>query len=516
MDDVEGGIDLIPDDMRALMDGFDPTFLDDIGTDNLDSYFPTPSNTDSDGSINGRRGSSASSSEWSHEDARNVTYHQQPQYLENQAPQLFLADPVMPDPSYRYFDYKDESSIPFPSPTDSCPSISPTRISSPPTQLVQIHPPLKPNQKLILAPQKSVEPVKMLIAKPLQQRPATTHITPQPLNLIPVGRTLSAEEQKKIRNRHFAQQSREKKKKAAQAMESELQRVSLENDQLRKENHRLRTENSELRARCGLAHIEVPRMKPNGRTVKAVAGGTFFVFALVFVAGIFTSGPSNDTEFTVDVPSRVLKVDPKLIEALPAEYNATANSTDFQVLGNMLDSWVSRHSAASGGAVRFGSMQRLLVNETGVMPRTSSGERKRDQAKQKAIRDRAWKHLDLLNTNSTRSSLIKSQVAGGIANLSREGRIMDRPFSPTIDEQLYTDLARAVQRRKDTLYLFGGQYLLMPSETRDPAIQPKFSLIVPALAPNATDADPIVSMLRIDCNVIATSLFNIPKEYLLF
>ncbi|CAJ0935584.1 unnamed protein product, partial [Mesorhabditis belari] len=534
--DVEDGIGVYPDEMRDLLDSIDPTFLQDICATDVDGFFPSPPLTDSDGSVNGRRDSTASSSGWSNEEQRNCQMNGYQQNQIKSQPPLVLND-VFPshDNNHNYpysYEFVDEPLHPFPSPVESCPSVSPTRISSPSTsqstyvfqEIPVVHQKLK--QQIVLTAPKNVEPLRVILGKPVTITNGTTVsscLTAQPISLIPQTRTLSAEEQRKIRNRHFAQQSREKKKKAQLQKDEELMRVTNENEQLRKENVRLRAENAELRARCGLASLEAPNLNAKGvRAMRAMAGGTIFVFALVFTAGIISTpfgAPSG--EFKPESPSRTLKVDEKFVktvETLQTVFNQSANSTDFQILGNMLDTWVSRHSAANGGVVRFGSTQRLLVNETGVMPRTSSGERKRETARQKAIRDRAWKHLDLINSNSTGSSIIKNHPGSPkMANLSYETpRFVEHSLPPRIDAELYTNLARAVQRRKDTLYLFGGQYLLMPSDMRDPLTQPRLSLIVPALAPNATGGDPIVSMLRIDCNVQATSLFNIPREYILF
>ncbi|GMT03648.1 hypothetical protein PENTCL1PPCAC_25822, partial [Pristionchus entomophagus] len=111
------------------------------------------------------------------------------------------------------------------------------------------------------------------------------------------------------------------------------------------------------------------------------------------------------------------------------------------------------------------------------------GEAKREAAKERAMRDRAWKHLDMVSPglrehgpenrpdwSTEQPERMNRRLVGGIGEKEREWR------------ESYERLAAAVQQRTDTLYVVAMKdYLLLPAIERNATSRPRVSIILPAV-----------------------------------
>ncbi|MCP9257316.1 BMA-ATF-6, isoform a [Dirofilaria immitis] len=145
---------------------------------------------------------------------------------------------------------------------------------------------------------------------------------------------------------------------------------------------------------------------------------------------------------------------------------------------------------------------------------------KMEAARLKALRDRAWRHIDMISSNAD-NTVIKSQVktmdydVAGSEHLLANWLQGKTDALTTLDmESQYAELTRNLKQREDTLYIVAMKnYYLLPATDRNSAMQPRMALILPALSFNGTMPNQ-VAMMRLECDITGTGLFHLPSALL--
>ncbi|XP_070274967.1 cyclic AMP-dependent transcription factor ATF-6 beta isoform X2 [Myotis yumanensis] len=362
---------------------------------------------------------------------------------------------------------------------------------------------------------------------PPAPRPERKSIVPAPMpgNSCPpeVDAKLLKRQQRMIKNRESACQSRRKKKEYLQGLEARLQAVLADNQQLRRENAALRrrlealwTENSELKLGSG------------NRKVVCI------VVFLLFIA--FNFGPVSISEppaapvsprmsmsgeeprprrhlleFSAQLPVRGVQSlqDPSQgpqepqpsLEGQPSFRNLTAlpggaaelllpgldqlflssdcrhfNRTESLRLADELSGWVQRHQRGRRKAPRRAQerqkSQRRKLPPVKAVPTQPPGPPERDSVGQLQL----YRHPD------------RSQP----------------------------EFLDAIDRREDTFYVvsFRRDHLLLPAISHNKTSRPKMSLVMPAMAPNETLSGrgapgDYEEMMQIECEVMDTRVIHI-------
>ncbi|CAG9783207.1 unnamed protein product [Diatraea saccharalis] len=98
-----------------------------------------------------------------------------------------------------------------------------------------------------------------------------------------------------------------------------------------------------------------------------------------------------------------------------------------------------------------------------------------------------------------------------------------KPIRKTVDDfhiddlSEWSDLLKALQRRDDTFYVVGvgkGEHLLLPAVSHNVTRPPRMALILPARTGNDSLMTDHVTLMQIDCSVVNTTLVKLKSETL--
>uniref|UniRef100_F1KWK1 Cyclic AMP-dependent transcription factor ATF-6 alpha n=1 Tax=Ascaris suum TaxID=6253 RepID=F1KWK1_ASCSU len=259
----------------------------------------------------------------------------------------------------------------------------------------------------------------------------------------------------------------------------------------------------------------------------------------------------------------IVEITPTInVSNIAADCNETTtlyvNQTEAIRLNNDLSSWVDRHerlnflqtrrifrapsprsraelSAENVSAISKTHRPMHIKQTRSVISRTRrSTNDKKEEARLKAVRERAWRHIDMISAgtgtdneqsqpkldsrrDSDLKATINSETYARSSKKSSSG-YSDRSafdlFVPHSVELQYMELARALKQRDDTLYVVAMKdYYLLPATDRNSTMRPRVALILPALSYNGTLANQ-VAMMRIECEIMGTGLFHIAESLL--
>ncbi|XP_054985028.1 cyclic AMP-dependent transcription factor ATF-6 beta isoform X1 [Sorex araneus] len=361
---------------------------------------------------------------------------------------------------------------------------------------------------------------------PPASRPERKSIVPAPVhgNSCPpeVDAKLLKRQQRMIKNRESACQSRRKKKEYLQGLEARLQTVLADNQQLRRENAALRrrleallAENSELKLGSG------------NRKVVCI-----MVF-LLFIA--FNFGPVSISE---PPPAHI---SPRMSGEAPRPRRHLLEFSAQEPLGGVEPlqgspqgptepppSSVGRPSFRNLTAFPGGAEELLLrdldqlflasdcrhFNRTeslrladelsGWVQRHQRGRRKVPQRAQERQKSQPRKKSPPVKTVPTQPPGPPERDSAGQLQLYRHP---DRSQPEFLD---------AIDRREDTFYVvsFRRDHLLLPAISHNKTSRPKMSLVMPAMAPNETlsgrgPPGDYEEMMQIECEVMDTRVIHI-------
>lgn len=356
---------------------------------------------------------------------------------------------------------------------------------------------------------------------PSAPRPERKTIVPAPMpgNCCPpeVDVKLLKRQQRMIKNRESACQSRRKKKEYLQGLEARLQAVLADNQQLRREN-------AALRRRLEALLAENSELKLGSGNRKAVC---IMVF-LLFIA--FNFGPVSIREPPSAPASRMSGQEPRprrhLLEfsaQLPVHgVEPRQGPTEPQPSPEGRPSF--RNLTAFPGGARelllrdldqlflssdcrhFNRTESLrLADElSGWVQRHQRGRRKIPQRAQERQKSQLRKKLPPVKAVPTHPPGPPERDSVGQLQLYRHP---DRSQPEFLD---------AIDRREDTFYVvsFRRDHLLLPAISHNKTSRPKMSLVMPAMAPNETlsgrgAARDYEEMMQIECEVMDTRVIHI-------
>uniref|UniRef100_A0A6J0SHV6 Cyclic AMP-dependent transcription factor ATF-6 beta n=1 Tax=Pogona vitticeps TaxID=103695 RepID=A0A6J0SHV6_9SAUR len=376
----------------------------------------------------------------------------------------------------------------------------------------------------VQSPGKEGLPAKPIPAAP---KPEAKTIVPAPTQIGPCNQEIDIKvlkrQQRMIKNRESACQSRRKKKEYLQGLESRLREALTENERLRRENALLRrrldcvvNENSELKFGSG------------NRKVICV------MVVLLFIA--FNFGPVSISEHKateVDFPKQEAEPGPGQRHLLgiigePHEMSEEELEERQEETPDRPGKTSFRNLSAS-----FSDMKDLMLRDLDKLFLASDCRQfNRTESLRLADELSGWVRRHQIN----RRKPSPSRKAPQATQVKREGRPQSSsryvPASPprhternSVHQlQVYQhpdhtehDFMDAIDRREDTFYVvsFRRDHLLLPAISHNKTSRPKMSLVMPAMALNESLYNSSLGyevMMQIDCEVMDTRVIHIKSS----
>ncbi|NXK75367.1 ATF6A factor, partial [Amazona guildingii] len=351
---------------------------------------------------------------------------------------------------------------------------------------------------------------KITVIKPLLQ--STTPAMGLDVNVL-------RRQQRMIKNREAAFQSRKKKKEYMLGLEARLEAALLENEKLKKENNTLKrqldeivSENEKLkvsspkrRTLCVMVilafimlnygplrgHSLAPvshtmRCRTEIRTHSICTKGTEHKpqHAAGLGAGTTMSGGRYDRSVSDNKALMIVSEEPLLyISPPPPPCQPLINRTESLRLNHELRGWVHRHEV-----------------ERTRSRRLSNNQQQKARVMQSSLSKKADSQLMAMpytDTSISRNSGNELQVYYA---------------SP----RSYQDFFEAIRRREDTFYVvsFRRDHLLLPATAHNKTRRPKMSIVLPAvnINENVINGQDYEVMMQIDCEVMDTRILHIKSS----
>ncbi|XP_045682216.1 cyclic AMP-dependent transcription factor ATF-6 beta isoform X1 [Phyllostomus hastatus] len=361
---------------------------------------------------------------------------------------------------------------------------------------------------------------------PAAPRPERKSIVPAPMpgNSCPpeVDAKLLKRQQRMIKNRESACQSRRKKKEYLQGLESRLQAVLADNQQLRREN-------AALRRRLEILWAENSELKLGSGNRKVVCIMVFLLFIAFNFGPVSIVEPPSATvspwmsgeehrpqrhllEFSAQLP--IHGVEPlqgssegpkesrpsREVQASFRNLTAFPGGTKELLLRDLDQLFLSsdcRHFNRTESL-------RLADELSGWVQRHQRGRRKMPRGGQERQKSQRQKNLPPVKAVPTQPPGPPERDSVGQLQLYRRP---DRSQPEFLD---------AIDRREDTFYVvsFRRDHLLLPAISHNKTSRPKMSLVMPAMAPNETLSGQgalgdYEEMMQIECEVMDTRVIHI-------
>nr|KAF6396167.1 activating transcription factor 6 [Rousettus aegyptiacus] len=320
-------------------------------------------------------------------------------------------------------------------------------------------------------------------------------------------------QQRMIKNRESACQSRRKKKEYLLGLEARLRAALSENERLRRENgslkrqldevvsenHRLKVPSPKRRAICVMILLALVVLnygplslleQDPSRTNPSASPARQRRRLLGFSAPEAQDTPDgviqqNGYRYSHSVPSdkalMVLSEEP-LLYLPPPPCQPLVNATESLRLNHELRGWVHRHEVERTKSRR--------VTNSELKTRILQGALEQDSGSQ------------LMAVQYTETTSIR--------NSGRELQVYHA--SP----RSYHDFLDAIRRRGDTFYVvsFRRDHLLLPATTHNKTTRPKMSIVLPAvnINENVINGQDYEVMMQIDCQVMDTRILHIKSS----
>ncbi|KAM9495540.1 cyclic AMP-dependent transcription factor ATF-6 beta [Clarias gariepinus] len=339
-------------------------------------------------------------------------------------------------------------------------------------------------------------------------------------------------QQRMIKNRESACQSRKKKKEYVQNLEAQLREAQQENERLRRENHALRVR---------LASKETAE---SGNSKRAVC----VMMLLLFIT--FSFAPVSITDRKL--PSALEEGEELRTGRRLLVYETTQESgqgaSDGAVVEDRLegeedtgeDRWrrgdVERENADAfhfrNVSSVFSEVKDLVLQDIDRLFSSSDCRQfNRSESLRLADELRGWVHrhqIDRKKTNRKPKIAPKAKIAQK-AQLRKTNfsRYLPIETHRSIESQLqllpgpevsYSDFLDALDRREDTFYVvsFRRDHLLLPAISHNKTTRPKMSLVMPAIAVNESVYNSSQGgyelMMQVDCEVMDTRIIPIKSS----
>ncbi|NXB69415.1 ATF6A factor, partial [Donacobius atricapilla] len=323
-------------------------------------------------------------------------------------------------------------------------------------------------------------------------------------------------QQRMIKNRESAFQSRKKKKEYMLGLEARLEAALLENEKLKKENTTLKRQLDEVVLENQKLKLSSPKRRTlcvmvivafimlNYATFEGLTANIGFLIGIVthlflrshgssWVMKTFFKGfldvlllifPRYDSSVSDNKALMIVSEEPLLyISPPPPPCQPLINRTESLRLTHELRGWVHRHEVEQTRSRRL-----------------SNSQQQRARVPQSSISDKADSQLVAMpytDTSLSRSSGKELQVYYA---------------SP----RSYQDFFEAIHRREDTFYVvsFRRDHLLLPATTHNKTRRPKMSIVLPAvnINENVINGQDYEVMMQIDCEVMDTRILHIKSS----
>ncbi|XP_045082309.1 cyclic AMP-dependent transcription factor ATF-6 beta-like isoform X2 [Coregonus clupeaformis] len=329
-------------------------------------------------------------------------------------------------------------------------------------------------------------------------------------------------QQRMIKNRESACQSRKKKKEYLQNLEGQLREVQQENERLRRENQALRER---------LAGKEGSDSGNNKRAVCVMA-------VLLFMT--FSFGPVSITDRKLETGLQeevVPHTGRHLLEFETAQEHSRVEERIEPEEEGGEDRWKGREvERESTDSYQFRNLSDVFSDVKDLVLQdldryfTSNDCRQFNRSESLRLADelRGWVHrhqIDRKKSGGKPKIVKKAKIAQKAqlrkTNFSRylpiqthrsiESQIQVFPAGPEIS---YSDFMDAIDRREDTFYVvsFRRDHLLLPAISHNKTTRPKMSLVMPAMSVNESlynKSQGYEMMMQVDCEVMDTRIIPI-------
>uniref|UniRef100_A0A8P0P8V4 Activating transcription factor 6 n=1 Tax=Canis lupus familiaris TaxID=9615 RepID=A0A8P0P8V4_CANLF len=277
-------------------------------------------------------------------------------------------------------------------------------------------------------------------------------------------------QQRMIKNRESACQSRKKKKEYMLGLEARLKAALSENEKLKKENGSLKRQLDEVVSEN--QRLKVPNPKRRAICVMVV---------LAFI--VLNYGPVRyDHSVSNDKALMVLSEEPLLYIA-PPPCQPLINTTESLRLNHELRGWVHRHEVERTKSRRMTNNQQKTRILQGALEQGSNSQ--------------------LMAVQYTETTSISGNSGSELQVYYASPRS-------------YQDFFEAIRRRGDTFYVvsFRRDHLLLPATTHNKTTRPKMSIVLPAINinENVINGQDYEVMMQIDCQVMDTRILHIKSS----
>uniref|UniRef100_A0A673IHU2 Cyclic AMP-dependent transcription factor ATF-6 beta-like n=1 Tax=Sinocyclocheilus rhinocerous TaxID=307959 RepID=A0A673IHU2_9TELE len=325
-------------------------------------------------------------------------------------------------------------------------------------------------------------------------------------------------QQRMIKNRESACQSRKKKKEYLQNLEAQLREAQQENERLRRENQALR-----------LAGREATESGSNKRALCVMALFLFITFTFSPVSLKDRTLEAGIEEAAIPLTGRRLLEFERSQEL--SRKRASERTTEQKTDRGEEERWRKGDSGESDCSDVFSDVKDLLLQDIDRYFSSSDCRQfNRSESLRLADELRGWVHRHQNNRKSNGKAKVvkKTKIAQKAQHRKTNfSRYLPIQAHRSIESQLqvlpgpeisYSDFLDAIDRREDTFYVvsFRRDHLLLPAISHNKTTRPKMSLVMPAMAINDSvynsSQGGYEMMMQVDCEVMDPRIIPIKSS----
>ncbi|XP_041334864.1 cyclic AMP-dependent transcription factor ATF-6 alpha isoform X2 [Pyrgilauda ruficollis] len=326
-------------------------------------------------------------------------------------------------------------------------------------------------------------------------------------------------QQRMIKNRESAFQSRKKKKEYMLGLEARLEAALLENEKLKKENSTLKRQLDEV-------VLENQKLKVSSPKRRTLCVMVILVFIMLNYGplSVFEKDP-NGVDSTVSSNHRTRN----LLEFSAHQESSTAQKIPEDIISEKSNRY--DRSVSDNKALMIVSEEPLLY--ISPPPPPCRPLINRTESLRLTHELRGWVHRhEVERTRSRRLSNSQQQrarVPQSSLSDKADSQLMAMPYTDTslrnsgnelqvyyASPRSYQDFFEAIHRREDTFYVvsFRRDHLLLPATTHNKTRRPKMSIVLPAvnINENVINGQDYEVMMQIDCEVMDTRILHIKSS----